>query len=594
MKKTFLTVLLALLCFGTMSSQNVTKKWLTENYRKAEVMVPMRDGISLYTSIYTPAGISEKNPRPIIIHRTPYGCKPYGTNEYRLMKELKNYYLHDYIIVMQDVRGRYMSEGEFINMEERPEDTWDTVEWLLQHIRGHNGKVGITGCSYPGYYALMGALARHPAIKAVAPQAPILDWYMGDDAHHNGVLMLLDTYSFGRNFYRPCPNPTKTMPPVKNMIDKPVYDFFLEKMTFENITETFPEPLFFWNTLGEHPDYDDYWKVKTPARDLKRIKAAMLIVGGTYDTDDCYGALNTYRTIRKQSPRTDVHLVYGPWYHGSWRQEDSYLDEIEYPFFSRYLDNGTTSLPEVMIIPSQHSRGDYPSPVQTSDGKIILRQKALPDKNAGKLEYYLHRKNILSAEQPEKTCGHDAKSCYTSDPFHPVPSDNRSKRDRRYMIADQRFVAGREDVLNFSTAPATDTLKLVGPVDVRLYATCSNEDADFIVKVTDVAPDGYQMLVRWDVMRGRYRHSFTKPEPMTPDKVSEISFRMSDIAHYILPGHRLAIQIQSSFFPATDLNPGTYVQNIYKAKKSDFRKSEICIFHNSDFPSSITFHIIHN
>ena len=584
MKKIISMVLLLVLLQQLTFAQPIGKEWLKEHYTKTEVRIPMRDGVSLYTSIYTPTQINGK--RPIIMHRTPYGCKPYG-EDFRMLKEFRNYYLHDYIIVMQDVRGRFMSEGEFINVEERPEDTWDTVEWLLENVPENNGRVGMTGFSYPGYFALMGALSRHPAIKAVAPQAPISDWYMGDDIHHNGVLMLLDSYCFGRNFFRDCPNPTPSMPPFEDTIDKPVYDYFLEKRTFRNISATFPEPLPFWESLATHPDYDDYWKAKNVTEELTDIHAAMLVVGGSYDTDDCYGALQTYRNIKSHSPATTLHLVYGPWYHGSWRSEATYLDDIEFPFFEHYLCDEPYELPAVTVIPSQHSRGDQPEPVVKHQQALKLKMTELPDTEAAARSYYLTGRGRLTSRPPLR--GTSKSSCYTSDPSNPVPHFGQSicKKDKRYMIADQRFASKRKDVLSFAGAPLSDTLKIIGTPEVDLYVCSSTPDADFVVKIIDVAPSGHEMLVRWDVMRARYRDGFSHPVPMTPNQATRICFRLPDIAHYFLPGHRLMIQIQSSFFPAIDLNPGTFLNNIYEAEPSDFVKYDIRILHSQEHPSRI-------
>ena len=589
MKKIIGTILILVLFHQMTFAQHIGKEWLKEHYTKTEVRIPMRDSISLYTSIYTPKQMNGK--RPVIMHRTPYGCRPYG-EEFRMLKEFRNYYLHDYIIVMQDVRGRFMSEGEFINMEERPEDTWDTVEWLLENVPGNNGRVGLTGYSYPGYFALMGALSRHPAIKAVAPQAPISDWYKGDDIHHNGVLMLLDSYCFGRNFFRDCPNPTPSMPPVEDRIDKPVYDFFLEKRTFRNITATFPEPLAFWESLATHPDYDEYWEAKSAADDLTDIKAAVLVVGGSYDTDDCYGALHTYRSLKTLSPAAPLHLVYGPWYHGGWRSEATYLDNIEFPFFEHYLCDKPYELPAVTVIPSRHSRGNQPEAVLRHQQQLQLGMKELPDTEKNAYTCYLSGKSQLSTRPPRK--GHSKASRYTSDPAAPVPHFDQPVRqkDKRYMIADQRFASKRKDVLSFAGSPLSDTLRLVGPAEVDLYVRSSTPDADFVVKVIDAAPDGHEMLVRWEVMRARYREGFSRPVPMVPDQATRIRFRLPDIAHYFLPGHRLMIQIQSSFFPAIDLNPGIFLENIYEAEPDDFVPAEISILHSPEHPSRVVFNFI--
>ncbi len=589
MKKALLSVLF-IICATSILAQDIDSHWFKEHYNKQEVMIPMRDGVGLYTAIFTPKNLSPDNPRPILIQRTPYGTAPYGPEGFKVQTGFRKYCKYNYILVQQDVRGRFMSEGQFTNVEERPEDTWDTVDWLIKNIPDNNGKVGLTGSSYPGYYAMMGALCNHPAIKAAIPQAPVLDWFLGDDAHHNGVPMLLDTYYFGRGFYRPCPNPTTSMPPVINMVDKPVYDFFLDKFTIEEIGNTFPEPLPFWEQITEHPDYDEFWQKKSAVSLFKDIQPALLIVGGAFDTDDCFGALTTYRKIKELSPRTETYFLYGPWYHGTWRHTKEYYDKIEYQFLDHYLENGELNLAPVTVIPSSQSRGELPECVLCNNEKTVLALDSLPSSNSSKIKYFLNSGRKLSEASPKRQKKSERYSSYSNNPFNPVPFlEDPQSRDKRYMIADQRFAAERDDVLSFTSPVLEDTLKLVGPVDVDLFASCSGEDADFIVKIIDMTPDGYQMLVRWDVMRGRFRKGFYESVPMKPNTVEEIRFSLPDIAHYLMPGHQLMVQIQSTYFPILDLNPGKFVENIYKARREDFIATDISIYHSKKYPSSITF-----
>ena len=318
-----------------LSASEIDDRWLTEHYTKREVMIPMRDGISLFTAIYEPlenkskSGLSDAA-APLIMMRTPYSIGPYGQFGFssNLRKKFRPYLENGYVVVLQNVRGRFLSEGLYENIrpfiaDKRPgqtdeaSDTYDTVEWLVHNVY-FNGAVGVTGVSYPGFYATLAALSGHPAIKAVSPQAPVLDWYMGDDAHHNGVLMLADTYSFGGGFYRYQKNPATQAPPTAAQPIGDLYSFFMRNRTFQDVTETLADTLSFWNEIRRHPDYDDFWKARTPAPHLKDIKPAVLVVGGSFDTDDCYGAVNTFKLIKKQSPETDLHFIYGPWYHGGW------------------------------------------------------------------------------------------------------------------------------------------------------------------------------------------------------------------------------------------------------------------------------------
>ena len=569
-------------------------------------MVMMRDGISLHTTIYEP--VADGSSHPVLMVRTPYSCSPYGEGFRSDLKESFSVYaLNKYIIVFQSVRGRYLSEGEYENVRPLPSlgtdgaadtcctsgrvqtsgtaakvptddatDTYDTVEWLLANTR-NNGNVGVTGVSYPGYYATVAALCGHPAIKAVSPQAPILDWYKGDDVHHNGALMLLDTYYFGGSFFRPRGEPSTSMPKLKRAVEGSVYDWFLSRKTIPEITRTFPDSLPFWEQITLHPDYDAFWQERSLESRLKDVRPAVLVVGGTFDTDDCYGAVNTYRLIREQSPRTELYFAYGPWYHGGWRDAsysrlggaqfaqglyDYYIYNVEYPFFRHYLEGEGDAPAAVSVAVSGTDRWE------TYD--------CWPPRRMRQTAVYLREGGSLSTALPNER---QSFTEYVSDPASPVPFLERpEKRDRAYMAADQGFAREREDVLSF-VMDVTDTLKLEGPVGVRLFVRTSSTDADFIVKLIDVAPDGSSMLLRGDVFRGKYRRSLSAPVPMRPGKIEEISFTMNDIAHHILPGHTLEVQVQSTWFPLVDLNPQTFVGNIYQAGEEDFRKATVKILH---------------
>ena len=592
MKKILLLLVLSSLCFLLSAQQ----KCLQDNYTKREVMIPMRDGVGLFTAIYEPV-LSSSGGAPIIITRTPYSCKPYGADFTGALSGYMRYFAeNNYIIVFQDVRGRYMSEGVYENIRpfnpckaendiDEASDTYDSVEWLIENTL-NNGNVGVTGVSYPGFYAAMAALSGHPAVKAVSPQAPILDWYKGDDAHHNGVLMLLDTYSFGGSFYRPFETPYAKIPKYSSPIDKNVYDFFLEKGTMAGIRASLQDNLPFMDSLLVHPDYDRFWKERSLEPYLRDISPAVLVVGGAFDTDDCYGAVNTYRIIRENSPGTDVYFVYGPWYHGGWHNEtytslgDIYfgedisayfMREIEYPFFRYYLEG----------------KGDRPSPVSVyaSGNSSWEEYDSWPCSSIEYMPVYLAADRSLSC----KICEKPGVYSYISDPLDPVPymAQPGKGRDRTYMVADQSFLDSRDDVLSFCSPEREDVLTLRGPVKVSLNISSTSDDVDIVVKLIDVFPDGYQMLVRGDVFRVKYRHGFDRPKPLKPGKVYGLDFTMPDIAHDVLPGHRLMVQIQSTWFPLTDRNPQKYMQNVYEAEKDDYHKAEVKVYYGRRRPSCI-------
>ena len=572
----------------------VDESWVKENYEKREVMIPMRDGKHLHTTIYQP---SESKDRPILMVRTPYSCAPYGDGfRDELWNKMEEYVRNSYIIVYQDVRGRFMSEGEYVNVRpfnphksgsetDESSDTYDSIEWLLKNT-DNNGAVGVTGMSYPGFYATMAALSGHPALKAVSPQAPILDWFKGDDVHHNGALMLLDIYSFATYMFKEHDNPCKEDHGLQSLIGNDAYSWFLEKKTPSAFTEALPAELQFWNEILEHPDYDHYWQDRSLESHLKDIRPAVLVVGGEYDTDDCYGALNTYRLIKENSQQTDLHFVYGPWYHGSWQNKDFkglgpwhlgagaaeyFLKKIEYPFFRHYLEG----------------RGKAPAPVSVypSGSDSWITMKEWPAESVDYIPIYMREDRILSFEKPvlEKSF-----SSYVSDPSSPVPfKDNPSKRNKNYMIADQRFASSREDVLTFTGDTLASPLLLAGPVKADIALSLSTDDADIVVKLIDVYPDGYQMLVRGDVFPVRYRNSFTEPTQAVPGEVMRLEFTMNDVAHLFKPGHRLMVQIQSSWFPLVNMNPQTYLENIYDAVPKDYRSADVKVFHETSNQSKL-------
>lgn len=607
------------------NGRNVTGEWLKGNYTKREVMIPMRDGVRLYTAVYEPVLNSEA--KPVMLVRTPYSLRPYGFEAGEepskdrfayssgMWGDLLNYAADGYVIVLQNVRGTYLSEGEFENIRphlsgkaggkttkrivDEATDTYDTVEWLLANT-GNNGNIGVKGTSYPGYYATMAALSRHPAIKAVSPQAPVTDWFMGDDAHHNGALCLADCYRFGSSMYR-----SRKAPSTKGMkrlvsIDSDLYEYFLGKPLSE-LSAFFGDTLAFWNKMVSHPDYDKFWKDRNPSLHLKDIEPAVLVTGGFYDAEDCYGAFNTYTPLKKLSPECDLYLAAGPWHHGGWRSRsvssiagawfgeasgEYYLDDIEYPFFRYYLEGKGEKPARVNVLPSGETmRSRMEGLPSTSFWEAY---STWPPENASPTRIYLSGTDSLNMSGRSQDVGFRT---FTSDPSNPVPymDVKSSGRDHGYMAADQTFASVRNDVLTYSGKVLSDTLHLAGPVKVYVELRLDlpdgtyskNMDADIVVKLIDVRPDGYQMLVRGDVMPVRYRGGFGKAKAVKAGKVFSVDFTMCDIDHYFLPGHSLMIQIQGSWFPLIAMNPQTFVRNPFLATKDDYRPINISVSSNS-------------
>ncbi len=616
MKKCFLLSML-LVSLISLQAQNADSLWVRENYYKIERMVPMRDGTKLFTAFYIPKDSSEKH--PILFNRTPYSCSPYGEDKFSgrlLFTYWVNYLKEGYIIAIQDVRGKWMSEGEFMDIRpfnpakkgtetDEASDTYDAIDWMINNIPSNNKRVGVFGISYPGFYSTMAALSGHPALKAVSPQAPVTEWFMGDDFHHNGAFFLMDGFSFYSGFGKPRPKPTTQGSPGYQFKTQDNYDFYLRTGALKNFAKIMGDSIAFWKDLYAHPNYDDWWKARNPMNFVTNVKPAMLIVGGLFDAEDCYGAWNLYKAIEAKSKFTENKLVMGPWSHGGWggRADGSYLGNvrfgsktseyyqrnIEIPFFNFYLKlRGTVhDIAEATIFftgeNEWHNMKQWP-PKEITSMDINL----VPGENLA-LEI-VHRKFGKYSE-------------YTSDPAHPIPytEDVHLGRTAEYMTDDQRFASRRTDVLTFSTDVLSEDITVAGPVIADLVTSISTTDADFVVKIIDVFPDtfryennylsarpgtqaypmgGYQMLVRGEIMRGRYRNSFEKPEAFKPNERTNVKFTLPDIAHTFKKGHKLMIQVQSSWFPLADRNPQKFV-NIYTCDDSDFQKATIRIYDDS-------------
>ena len=603
--------------------------WIRENYYKIERNVPMRDGVKLFTSMYIPKDTTTQH--PILMTRTPYSCAPYGEDKWKnYTPSYVRYYLREgYIVIIQDVRGRWMSEGQFVDVRpfikdkkgttdvDEASDTYDAIDWLVRNVPHNNGRVGVFGISYPGFYSTMAAASGHPALKAVSPQAPVTDWFMGDDFHHNGAFMVMDGWDFYSSFGKPRPQPTTVGPSGFEFNSKDNYEWYLRTGALRNIMKLTGDSIAFWKDLYNHPNRDAWWQARNARVALYDIKPAMLVVGGLFDAEDCFGAWNVFKALKSQSPSTNSHIVMGPWYHGEWASNDGthlgnvqfgsntswwYQNNIEIPFFDYYL------------------KGKGPEPklpaatIFFSGANEWKHFDQWPPKQAQEQPIYLQTGGALAWTAPAQKGSY---SEYVSDPAHPVPytEDVHYQRTREYMTDDQRFASRRTDVLTFETPVLDEDLTLAGPVIADLKVSLSSTDADFVVKVIDVFPDdfhyddapvqpaqrrttpagypmgGYQMLVHGEIMRGRFRESFEKPAPFTPNKVETVKFAIPDVAHTFKKGHRLMVQVQSSWFPLVDRNPQKYV-DIYTAEDSDFQKETIRVFHDSEHPSKLTLSVL--
>lgn len=602
-----------------------------EHYTKYEYRIPVRDGKHLFTSVYIPKDASRSY--PFLMDRTPYSVSPYGVDQYKKsIGPSEEFEKGGYIIVYQDVRGRFMSEGNFLEMHphidhkksasdvDESSDTYDTIEWLLKNVPNNNGKVGIWGISYPGFYTSASIIDSHPALKAASPQAPMTDLFMGDDAYHGGAFMLSANFGFYTAF-RPQAVPT-VEPRNFHHFDygtQDGYEFFLKMGSLSNAEALyFKERNPLWDDQVAHDTYDDYWKARNLAPHMKNIRCAVLTVGGWFDAEDLQGPFSTYASIERNNPGIFNALVEGPWVHGGWAHYDGnhlgsadfasstgkfFRSEILFAFFEQYL-KGTTD-------------AKLPKAYAFETGTNVWRQyPAWPPKNMQPRTLYFGENGRLSFEAPGAGQAFDE---YASDPNKPVPyvSYVSTHVPQEYMVADQRFAATRPDVLVYQTEVLDQDITIAGPVAPRLFVSTSGTDSDFIVKLIDVYPPdypeppapaveapspndvppprialaGFQQLVRGEPFRGKFRKSFEKPEPFTPGKMEEIDFTMPDVNHTFRRGHRIMVQAQSSWFPLIDRNPQTFV-NIPDARPADFQKATERIYRGSGQASGIAIQVL--
>jgi len=610
----FIPAILIIFLALSSSAYSQTLEGLKQKYDKQEVYITMRDGIKLFTSIYTPRNNSTTH--PILLNRTPYDIEPGGKESYNFFMQLYSRYTDDdYIMVYQDVRGKYMSEGEFEDIRpiiaekksnkdiDESTDTWDTVDWLVKNIKNNNGNVGIFGISYPGFYSTMGLINAHPAVKAVSPQAPVTAWFLGDDFHHNGAFFLLDCFSFYySNGMRRHTLSRHGFPSFKWPVPDN-YAFFLSVGADKNISPRFlGDSVKFWNDAFSHPDYDEFWKARDPQQFLKNVTPAVMTVGGWFDAEDLYGALHTYESIEKQnSPLLKNYLVMGPWSHGQWAfgkgnnlgniywglDANKKFQALEKNFFDFYLKG--------------EGKPDFAEATIFVTGSNEWRSfDTWPPKNVNEKNLYFQPSGDMSFTIPDAKDSFDE---YVSDPMKPVPYSDavHIHRTAEYMTDDQRFASRRPDVLVYQTDTLSEDITLTGPLTADLFVSTTGTDADYVIKLIDVYPPdtkadistdikvpmgGYQMLVRGEVFRGKYRNSFEKPEPFIPGKITEVKYQISDVAHTFKKGHRIMIQVQNSWFPLVDRNPQKFV-DIYKCSESDFQKATQRIYHDANNPSCV-------
>jgi putative CocE/NonD family hydrolase len=622
------TLLSAALCLTSLTTLGDTPAdpnaaWLAEHYTKYEHRIPMRDGARLFTRVYVPKDDSETY--PILLTRTPYTVKPYGVDNYNDPDGTFAALAKDrFIMVSQDVRGRFGSEGTFVHMrpfnpKKGPKDTdestdaWDTIDWLVKNAPNNNGKVGMFGISYPGFYTSMGMIDSHPALKAASPQAPITDWFIGDDIHHNGAFFLSQNFGFFWWFELPSEDPLRDTGRKFVFNNADGYDFFLRMGSLGNSESLhFKKRVPIWTEFLDHPNYDAYWQARNIRPHLKNVRCAVLTVGGWFDGEDLFGALETYRWTEKLNPGITNLLVMGPWTHGQWshgpgnrvgdvdfhvKTGEHYREKIELPFFRQFLKGDTNRFqPEAQVFETGTHRW--------------RRFESWPPAQATARTLYFHPRGRLILSTPPPA-GDSSADEFPSDPAKPVPFSQEVTTDypRGYPTHDQRFAASRPDVLVYETEPLEEDLTLAGPIQASLHVTTTGTDADWVVKVVDVYPPdfpdlqpnpahlrmgGYQQLIRGDVMPSRFRKSFEQPEPMVPGQITPVSFTLPDILHTFRRGHRVQVQIQSSWFPLVDRNPQTFIPNIARAQASDFRKAMHQVHRTPGNPSALTIRVLPN
>lgn len=603
-------------------------EFVRAHYTKYEYRIPMRDGKKLFTAVYVPkasAFPADPGPYPMMMDRTPYSVGPYGEDRYpERLGPSDEFEKGGYIFVYQDVRGRWMSEGEFIEMrphideKKSPQDiddasdTYDTIEFLLKRVPNNNGKVGIWGISYPGFYTSASMIDSHPALVAASPQAPMTDLFLGDDAYHGGTFMLSANFGFYA-FFTPNHNPEMPHPGVGFDFGTPdSYRFYLDAGNLNNLDKEYLKGgNWLFTDQARHNTYDSYWKARDLSQHMKNIKCAVLVVGGWFDAEDLSGPYRTFYATSKFNPETPTTLVEGPWVHGGWSRSDGdhlgdvsfnaktsqyFRANVQFPFFEHYLKGKGAAQPKAVVFETgTNVWRSFPSwPPQAATPKTL----------------YFHAGGKLSFEPPTEASSSDS---YVSDPAHPVPfvGYTTDTVPQRYMVDDQRFASYRPDVLVYESDILDEDVTIAGPISPKLKIASTATDSDFDVKLIDVYPEnypdpdegsgrpnkrvldapplhmgGYQQLLRGEPMRAKFRNSWEKPEALTPGKMTEVDFSMPDLFHTFRAGHRIMVQVQSSWFPLTDRNPQTFT-DIPGAKPEQFVKATEQVFHQKDAASGV-------
>ena len=600
--------------------------YIKAHYTKYEYRIPMRDGAHLFTAVYVPKQSEAAGPHtayPFMIDRTPYSVAPYGEDQYpKRLGPSDEFEKAGYIFVYQDVRGRYLSEGTFVEMHphiddkksskdvDDSSDMYDTLEFLLKHVPDNNGKAGIWGISYPGFYTSASMIDSHPALKAASPQAPMTNLFMGDDAYHGGAFMLAANFGF-YTFFKPMEHPDKPRPGVEFDMGTPDgYQFYLNATPTGTLdTKYLQGKNFLLSDQLYHTAFDSYWQARDLSLHMRNIRCAVMTVGGWYDAEDLSGPMRTYYAVEKNNPGIANTIVEGPWVHGGWARNDGdhlgdiqfnaktaefFRKNIQFPFFEYYLKGKGSPLPEAYMFET---------------GTNVWRQyDQWPPAGASARTLYLRADGRLSFDSPSAKEGFDE---YVSDPSHPVPFVGyvTDTVPQRYMVDDQRFASKRPDVLTYQTDVLEGDITIAGPISPKLKVTSTGTDSDFVVKLIDVypadAPDpdtssagkrvidvpairmgGYQELVRGEPMRAKFRDSWEKPAPLSPGKLTEIDFTMPDLLHTFRRGHRIMVQVQSSWFPLTDRNPQTFT-DIPHARPDEFHKATEQIYHEQGSASGV-------
>jgi putative CocE/NonD family hydrolase len=616
-------------CVAAFAQQQpgATEEFVPAHYTKYEFRIPMRDGKRLFTAVYVPktGAFADKGPYPFLMDRTPYSVAPYGEDQYpKRLGPSDEFEKAGYIFVYQDVRGRWMSEGEFIEMRphidnkkgpqdvDDASDTYDTIDFLLKHVPNNNGKAGIWGISYPGFYTSASMIDSHPALVAASPQAPMTDLFLGDDGYHGGAFMLSANFGFYAPFFHPQngpQTPKETAPFEFGTPDS--YQFYLKAGNIANLDKMYLKGSnWLFNDQAKHDTYDGYWQARDLSRHMKNVKCAVLVVGGWFDAEDLSGPYRTFYATSKFNPDTPTTLVEGPWVHGGWARSDGsrlgdvefrsktaeyFRQHIQFPFFEHYLKDKGEALPKAIVFET---------------GTDAWRNfDQWPPKEATAKMLYFHANGKLSFDPPTEVQSRDD---YESDPNHPVPFVGYTTNTvpQRYMVDDQRFASERPDVLTYETEPLEEDVTIAGPISPKLKIASSSTDSDFDVKLIDVYPsdypssgetgnpnkhvvDGppvfmgdYQQLLRGEPFRAKFRNSWEKPEPLVPEKMTDVNFTMPDLFHTFRRGHRIMVQVQSSWFPLTDRNPQIFT-DIPNTPPDQFTKATEQVFRQKDAASGV-------